>query len=154
MLSFASLHSTIPTADQPRTPDGLFRPNQCAVSEPTSTSLSPERPFHSRLGFPAMLHTNFVWNCQSTDHPTTRPNRLTFRARRSQSNETGNPYRCVMGILRPAHTARLSRSLRPPSPRQAPRQSRGLLGLLNARIRSLRSKRRCGQRKRLDIRTD
>ena len=42
----------------------------------------------------------------------------------------------------------------PPSPRQAPRQSRGLLALLDARTRFLRSKRRSGQRKRLDIRTD
>ena len=37
-------------------------------------------------------------------------------------------------------------------PRQAPRQSRGLLGLLDARTRNLRSKRRSGHRKRLDNR--
>ena len=53
---------------------------------------------------------------------------------------------------RAAHTARLSRSLRPPSPRQASRQSRGLLALLDARTRHLRSKRRGGHRKRLDNR--
>ena len=50
-------------------------------------------------------------------------------------------------FLRPAQTTRLSRSLRPPSPRQAPRQSRGLLAWLDARTRSLRSKRRNEQRK-------
>ena len=37
-------------------------------------------------------------------------------------------------------------------PRQAPRQSRGLLGGSNARTRLLRSKRRSGHRKRLDNR--
>ena len=54
--------------------------------------------------------------------------------------------------LRSAHTARLSRRLQPPSPRQPPRQSRGLLALLDGRTRSLRSKRRIGKRKSLDNR--
>ena len=59
-----------------------------------------------------------------------------------------------MWIFRSAQTARLSRSLLPSSPRQAPRQSRGLLALPDARTCSLRSKKSSGHRKSLDSRTD
>ena len=72
---------------------------------------------------------------------------------RHHSNDNTHSVKpCVKWILRATHTARLSRSLQPPSPRQAPRQSRGLLALLDARTRTLRSKRRSGHRKSLNNR--
>ena len=118
--------------------------NKSGSTRPAFSRASPEAPPPGRLLSP-LAKPNYL-----RGPPMATADSFARAGFPLQPPDDETPF--VMWIPRPAHTTRLSRSLRPPSPRQAPRQSRGLLGLHDARTRHLRSKRRSGHRKRLDNR--